>query len=374
MSKKICLIIGNLSGGGAERVTINLATALAKLGHQVDVILSYNKIDYSLDDFNFKVHIVAPNKNALQKTIELNGEYDLIVSSLYREHKVCKEAKLPNMYFCIHSTISMKLHIKYSNLRLVAYLGRGPLKFIRKTAHYFDKINHPFFVKDLYKNQNLITVSDGVKTDLLKFGVKPKTVQTIYNPFDFNYIKQQAEKYKVEEQDYIIHVGRFVTAKRHDILIRAYAQSGIKQKLIILGDTCNDVNTNRITSETRKIAEELGLQDQDKVIFKGFISNPYPYIKNAKALVLSSDFEGLPTVLIEALILGVPIVSTDCPSGANEILIHDLAQFLSPVGDVEALAANIKKMIDNPIKITEKYFARFSSEKSAEQYLALCKK
>jgi glycosyltransferase involved in cell wall biosynthesis len=116
--------------------------------------------------------------------------------------------------------------------------------------------------------------------------------------------------------------------------------------------------------------EELGLQD--KVIFKGFNSNPFPYIKNAKALVLSSDFEGFGMVLVEALVLGTPIVSTDCPSGPNEILVDELKPFLSPVGDSEALAKNIKKMVSQPIKITEIYTDRFNAEVSARQYLSLC--
>jgi len=89
-------------------------------------------------------------------------------------------------------------------------------------------------------------------------------------------------------------------------------------------------------------------------------------------MVLSSDYEGLPTVLIESLILKTPVISTNCLSGPSEILIDKLEPFLSPIGDINALAKNIKNMVDNPVKITNKYIDKFSAEKSAEQYLSLC--
>ncbi len=259
---------------------------------------------------------------------------------------------MPNTYYCIHAAISPVIEKYYNN-------KTGIFKIIVKILYQLS-------VKNLYKNQKLITVSKGVEQDLINLGIQPKTIQTIYNPFNFNDIKKQAEEFPIEEKDYIIHVGRFDGAhKRHDILIHAYKKSGIKEKLLLLGD--NDKRDGRLI---RKLVIDLKLQD--KVIFKGFISNPYPYIKNAKAMILSSDFEGLPTVLIESLILHTPVVSTNCLSGPNEILIHELKPFLSPIRDVNALAKNIKRMVENPVEITDQYIDKFAAEKSAEQYLALC--
>jgi len=123
--------------------------------------------------------------------------------------------------------------------------------------------------------------------------------------------------------------------------------------------------------QIKKLVSDLNLQK--KVIFKGFCTNPFPYIKNSKAMILCSDYEGLPTVLIEALILRVPIISTNCLAGPDEILIDELEQFLSPIGDPKALAKNIKKILENPVRITEKYIDRFEAKSSAKKYLALCK-
>lgn len=356
MNKNICLVIDTLSGnGGAEKATLSLAQGLSKLNCRVDVVVLDNKISsYPLDEFGFNVHNIDEVKHPIRqiralkkvkplqrKIAEIGIDFDLFVASLGDSRRACKWAKLPNTYYCIHSTVSKT----------------GVSKFFRKASYFFQKMFN--------EKLNLITVSKGIEQDLLGFGLDPTDVQTIYNPFDFSEIKRQAEAYQIDDQDYIVHVGRFGSGKRHDVLIRAYQQSRIKQKLLLLGDDSNKTGGN-----IKKLVKDLGLQD--KVIFKGFNSNPFPYVKNANALVLSSDFEGFGMVLVEALVLGTPIVSTDCPSGPNEILVDELKPFLSPVGDSEALAKNIKKMVSKPIKITEIYSDRFSAEVSARQYLSLC--
>ena len=370
-NKKICLIINNLGDGGVERVMLSLAHVLSEYNHEVDVIVLGDithsfKFSNSIKKFNIHTikgptspiegsspfsRYVRSTKNIeplRNKIIELGVDFDLIVSNTFWTDKTCKKLNLPNVYYCIHASLSSST--TFQSNKAVIFLS-----FIRS-----------FLVKRLYKNQNLITVSRGVEQDLIRFGIRPKTVRTIYNPFNFNTIRQQAEVHLVDEKNYIIHVGRFCPAqKRHDILIKAYKKSGIKQKLLLIGD--NDNETGR---QIKKMVTDLSLQNQ--VIFKGFISNPFPYIKNAKAFILSSDYEGLPTVLIEALILKTPVVSTDCKSGPSEILIDELKPFLSPIGDVDTLAINIKNMVDNPVKITNKYTDKFSAEKSAEKYLSLC--
>ena len=364
MNKNICLLIDTLSGGGAERSIITLASALSKLDHRVDVIVLSNKVNYSLKDINFKVHIIEKKRHPIRyiqklkrskdlrkKIALLNIKFDLFISNLPSADEICKLSNLPNLYFCIHNTLSMGIFNRYKN-------SRGLMRLKRK-------IKYSLSIKNLYKNQNLITVSKGVENDLLDFGIKPKSVQTIYNPFDFENIREQAEEYRINENNYIIHIGRFHTQKRHDVLIHAYQKSGIKEKLLLLGD-----DKNLLGEKIHQLVCDLNLEN--KVIFKGFHPNPYPYIKNAKALILSSNFEGLSNVLIEALILRIPVVSTDCPSGPSEILTGELSKFLSPVGDIGALAKNIKKVIEYSPKIKKQHFEKFSAEIAAKKYLELC--
>lgn len=111
---------------------------------------------------------------------------------------------------------------------------------------------------------------------------------------------------------------------------------------------------------------------EDKVVILGFKKNPYPYIKNAKCLVLSSEREGLPTILIESLILGTPVVSTNCISGPSEILTGELSKYLAKVNDSNDLALKMKQIIKNNIIIKDEYIAKFSENNIIEQYLLLC--
>ncbi|SMN01890.1 Glycosyltransferase [uncultured Candidatus Thioglobus sp.] len=367
---------------------LSLATKMAQMGNRVDIITLFDNIeDYQFNKIeNLNIHHLTnnPNNNKRNKTIfarvytrilkfradkqhnsdvvknadkllnkirELNVNFDLFISNLIDTDEVCTQASLPNLYYCIHGSISEE--IKFNNLR-------------NKFVALFYLKRDLTFIKKLYKNKRLITVSSEMADDLLTLGIMPKSVQTIYNPFDFNYIHQQADFYLPSEQDYIIHIGRFGPEKRHDILLKAYKRSGISNKLLLLGDY-----NSRYGSKTRQLSIKLGLQN--RVIFKGFNQNPYPYIKYAKALILSSDSEGLPTVLIEALILKTPVVSTNCLTGPSEILVDELEEFLSPVGDINGLAKNIKKVLNYPVEITDKYITKFDADKIVQQYLALTK-
>ena len=96
------------------------------------------------------------------------------------------------------------------------------------------------------------------------------------------------------------------------------------------------IRRQMIGSKLRQLAASLGIVDD--VVFLGFSSNPYPWIAHAKAIAHSAKFEGLPTVMIESLIIGKLIVATDCPTGPREILDQGRAGLLTPVGDAEKMA------------------------------------
>ena len=104
----------------------------------------------------------------------------------------------------------------------------------------------------------------------------------------------------------------------------------------------------------------------------GFQQNPYNWVQHAKALVLSSDFEGLPTVLIEALAVGTPVVSTNCTFGPSEILTGELSKYLVPVQQSEALANAVKQVLaDKPNVENADILKQVQAEQVALQYLAL---
>jgi len=114
----------------------------------------------------------------------------------------------------------------------------------------------------------------------------------------------------------------------------------------------------------------MGLQSQ--IALPGTVANPYPYMARAAVFALSSAWEGLPTVLIEALALGTPVVSTDCPSGPREILENGRWGRLVPVGDAGALAEAMSEALDSPrIAHPEEAVRRFTRDESVRQYLKL---
>ena len=368
----IGFIIDSLNGGGAERVVLNLSKKIVELGHIVHIFILKNEIDYKFDKSLFATHVISDSgkvhpirffsKRKLAKLLRAqidaqSIEFDLFVSHLEMSDEITKLAKLPNLHHCIHGVISKFVESKYKNTT--------GLKRLRRKYKYFLKM------RNQYSNTKLITVSKGVADDLIKFGIKPKSYTTIYNLFDFDYIKEKANEEAISESDYIICVARFAKDKRHDVLIKAYKDANIREKLLLLGTT-DKLSDEENLSCIKQMIIDLGIED--KVIFKGFIPNPYPWIQKAKALILSSDHEALPTVLIESLILKTQVVSTNCPTGPAEILDGELKEFLSPVGDVAALSSNIRKALKNPLHIESKYIEKFSADKIANQYIDLCKR
>jgi glycosyltransferase involved in cell wall biosynthesis len=377
VNKNICLVVNTLGeGGGIERMVLSLAQSLSKLNHRVHVIvLNKQESAFPLNNFNFNLHYIEQPKSPIklicsikqsallkQKIVHIGIRFDLFIANSTYDASVCKQAKLPNLFHIIHNSLGNQHNQDINTIKFKEQVRRPFKSFYKILVRRF---LYKFFIINLYNKENLIAVSQGVKKDLLKFGIQPKTIQIIYNPFDFSYIKKQSEAYKTDESNYIIHVGNFTLVKRYDILINAYKQSGIKQKLLLLGD-----HKRGAGKYAKQLVNTLNLKNQ--VIFKGFISNPFPYIKDAQALLLSSDQEGFGMVLVEALILNTPVISTNCISGPSEILIDELQPFLSPTGNAKKLGENIKRMVDNPVKITDKYISRFNDNKIAKQYLALC--
>ena len=330
MKKRILFIIDSLGAGGAEKVVLTLARTMIQSGHDVTIITVDNNVEYDIDfaahihTLDFKKYRFEPTyhkyakklRNLVAKLEQEHGRFDLITSHLQKAHRLTSVAYLSKAYYVVHSTISKSSLAGRSGLRL--YFKRRRLQ-------------------KLFNNKKIITVSEGIAIDLLDTVlVKPKSIKTIYNPVDYDTLRQKAnEPNPFQNEDYIIHIGRLTPSKRHDILLQAYAKSQVSQKLLLLGD-------GPLKKSMQQLATELGIKD--KVIFAGFHINPYPIIKGATLSVLTSDYEGLPTVLIESLALGVPVLSTDCPSGPREILTGELVKQLVPADDINTLTENIKKL------------------------------
>jgi glycosyltransferase involved in cell wall biosynthesis len=298
------LVISNLKGNGAERVVLNLAEALLNGGHKPHIICFSNRRELQVNEalpisvFKVKRFRWIPESlrwkilsTLLDRFICKNiGEPHLVISNLNKADKVLCYSKL-NAVMVLHSTMSQDV------LR-----GLDEDKRVRRLRQ----------LRTLYGKKPCVAVSHGVKSDFNQILPACTDVKVIFNPLIKKRIEESSHA-SVEgvPERYIIHVGKFNEAKRHDILLRAYAHSGLEIPLVLVGK-------GSLENQAKQLINELGISD--KVILLGFKSNPYPYIKRAEFMVLSSEYEGLPTVILEALCLRVPVISTDCPSGPNEIL------------------------------------------------------
>lgn len=362
---RILMLIDGLPGGGAEKVVLTLCEGMQKLGHQVSLFSLRNVCNYALPEgIDYRVvesHSRAPWRKitelkrraiALDRAIfdseKEGGRYDLIFSHLHKTDRIvscCKTLPSEKLWFCIHGILS------------TSYLGhrRGLDRWVKKRK-----------IAKVYQNANIVTVSKAVAEDLTQeLAITPRRLAVINNPFDIDAILAQAAEHTVPYgEQYVVHVGRFHPHKRHDRLLEAFAQSGIPAKLVLAG-AGDEQQINAVKHQ----AQKLGIAH--RVIFAGFQANPYPLIRHAKILILSSDSEGFGNVLVEALICGTPVVSTRCPGGPAEILEragmgHALAELSS-----QSLAEKIARVWQSPPTIDHQQLMSYALQPICQQYLSL---
>ncbi len=353
---RIGFVVTNLAGGGAEKAVLKIAAALAARGHRSDVILLENIVSHSVaPEIRLRAatasgrpirkgwlgkRLAAHRLAKLHALLAREQAFDLLVSTLPFADEVARRARLPRHWCRIANTLSAE----------VARLGAAQAsKSARRLARY----------RRLYDGQRLIAVSRGVGEDLRReLGLARARIEVIPNPFDGAALRlQAAEAAPLPEKPYVIHAGRFSGQKRHDLLLDAFARLDTPHRLVLLTDAAPAL-------ASMIAARGLGA----RVMVAGFQQNPYPWIAGAELLVLSSDHEGLPNVIIEALLLDVPVVSTDCPSGPREILGDALPECLVPVGDAQALGAAMRQALTRRPDVSRVDLQRYATPRVVAAY------
>ncbi len=361
--KRIAILIDSLTGGGAEKVMLTLAQSMINMGHDAHIIALSNTVAYDLPEdipvtflYKEKVRLKgwfgaakhASKLMRLVKDIESKangGPFDLFLANLLETSRIVSKCDFSPVYHVIHNSMGETLN----RSKLM-----GPIKYL----YYKNLINS-------LNGQHLIAVSKGVENEIRDTGIiKPAIVVTIYNPFDAELIRD-ASTVAVKDIDnigpYLVHVGRAARQKRHDILFEALRQVKGNLRLVCLSDN---------VPKLRKLAIKHGVED--RVVLPGFQVNPYPWIANAEAMVLSSDYEGFSSVVVEAVICGTLPISTNCPHGPNEIMTGDLARFLSDVRDPAALAKNIDKRLSVDFDFSKAdVLSKITPENVVSRYLSL---
>ena len=347
------VLFNDLLVGGAGRSILELSKAFVNHGLEVHIIIYENTIEFEIPK-NISVHILQKTDSKkkkkiaadLKKKMDKLGDIDMIISNSSPSNKILSLLNSPKAYHRVHSA-----EVKnYPNTIM------GRLKYLSRKYKY----------KKLYSNKKLILVSKGLeKVIRQKIGATPASMDIIYNTLDIEAIKCRSEEYchDIPGEKYIIHVGRLdMSSKRHDILLKAYKKADVPHRLILLGRGEDE-------DKIRSIVKELQLEE--KVSLVGFRENPYPWIKQADLLLLTSDFEGLPTVLIEALSLKTPVVSTNCPTGPEEILTEELSSYLVPVRDLDTISKKIREALNFYPAFNESMLKKFSADFIVSEYIKI---
>ena len=196
----------------------------------------------------------------------------------------------------------------------------------------------------------VVGVSHGVSTEFAKIpGLDGDRTHVVYNPVVSGYIESRSHEpanhswvdAPAPELPVLVAVGKLIKRKDYGVLLAAFARLVAHRpaRLVVLGE-------GRMRPKLLALAKELGIEE--RVDFPGFTENPFAFFAKAHLFVLSSRNEALPTVLIEAMACGCPVVSTECPFGPREILEDGRFGPLVPVGDPEAIADAMARILDDP--------------------------
>lgn len=356
----ISIVLPSLCGGGAERLAIYLANDWAARGFSVEFLL--------LNEAGELLGLVSP-------AIRVTG----LNSSRIK-----------------HAILPLRLHLKQSqpdvlwvgmwpltSAAVVAWLLAGRIGKIFLTDHIHLSIScvrelhlSPLWLKALmtvtYPLATGVTaVSKGVANDMVRLsGILQGRIKVIYNPAATGASSKPGlptERQQLWGDGFDFHiltVGSFKIQKNHALLLRAFSKMPrtINAKLTILGE-------GDLRPDLEMQVAELGLQD--RVGLPGFFTDPYPWFRSADLFVLSSDWEGFANVIVEAMECGVPVVSTDCPSGPAEILENGRYGRLVPVGNADALScAMIASLMEVPDRESLMNRAKdFSVKRISNDYL-----
>ena len=347
MKKKIAFFLPSLEGGGAENVSINLANHLFNFGWDIEFVVInkkgpyFKKIAPGITVIDLKGDLSPYKKifslKAYVRYLKQNRP-SVVISALHSCNLIASLVKFffitkIKLIITIHSPLSQEYYASNSKLR----------KFSRFMMKIFMKLMFPYA-------DRIIPVSHGIKKDLvewIKLRSKKIFVIDAYPVIDDRFVEKKNKtvnhSWFVEKDFYlIVSIGRLNEPKDFETLLKSFRllRNAVPVKLIILGE-------GKKRTKLELLVNELGIEND--IQMPGFVDNPYVFLKEADLFVLSSRWEALPTVLMEALACGVTIVSTDCPYGPREILENGKYGYLVDVGNVEQLAYKMLYALRNPI-------------------------
>ena len=336
-NRRVAILITDFAGGGVSKMMVHLATGFSDFSSvTVDFIIKNIEHPY-LEGLDPKVNAVVMKTDSPAILVESVAQYlsekrpEVLMSAMLSDHELAINAKQKcqlstRLFFC-------------AGTNYVALLA---------SDNIFKRWRHRRRIRSIYqKADEIICVSQGVAKSLINLcGLTPSMVHVLKTPTLTPQLLTKAEEpidhpwFQSNPVPVILGVGNLSRNKNFALLIDAFAKVRAKRpcRLVIIGK-------GRQVKRLLRRAEKLKVHDD--VALLGFIANPYPYMKKATLLVLTSKREGSPNVLVEAMAVGTPVVATDCPSGPREILDGGKYGRLVPMNDPDLLSNAIIETLDS---------------------------
>ena len=367
---KIALFIPDLFGGGAQRMVVNMAITLAKAGHDVDLVLGRREGTYdtlipeTLNVVDFKKKRITGALFPLVKYLK-TAKPDILMSALTHTNIIA---------------IAAKLLLPKSKTKFVV-TERNHFSSRTKNSGGKREALNTFLMPLFYPHADAVVgISKGVAQDIVtRAKITEGKIGYIHNPVATDDLIKEAESDQAinpqiekwinsSNTPLLVTSGRFVDQKDHSTLIEAFAllQDEIECRLILLSE-------GPLQGELEDQATALGVRE--KLYFTGFIDHSLSIMKRCDLFVLSSRWEGFGNVLVEALLCGLSIVSTDCPAGPAEILEDGKYGHLVPMQDPQSLSEAMAIALKTPHDpaVQKQRALHFKSEKICKDYEALFK-
>ncbi|WP_342822153.1 glycosyltransferase [Candidatus Lucifugimonas marina] len=350
--------------GGAERSIIRLSAEFARMGHEIDIV-TFRSLPNLIE--SARQHATVTNLPASRARYAIRplarylakNQPDIIISNQRFANVTAAIA-----HFLVRSSAQLvfceRVDPRFEPREILDRLGLAG-RAIQRWAYR--------------RARSVIANSGGTKEGLTAtMGISEDLVRVIYNPALAPEVPIKAREpvdhpwFGDDEPPVIVSVGRLSEQKDFATMIRAFSVLNKKTsaRLFIIGEGPDK-------EDLVALADELEISSE--IQFHNFTDNPYKYMARASVFALSSRWEGAPNVLIEALTLGVPVVSTDCRSGPNEILLDGEGGLLVPIAEPESMATSIQHLLDNQnlrdrlVRNGQAELGRFDPTASAVSYL-----
>ena len=343
---QIIFVTASMTGGGSERVIAGLAEQFLGMGHAVSIIMtSGSEVAYKMSDAIEIVNIGGRTGGSIQKRVKR-------VVDLRKYFKSRREA------------IIISFGTETNLFSILANLGRKQ-KLIISERNDPNKCSYKLLRNVVYSFGKKFVFQTEDAMHCFSKSIQKRSM-VIPNPILNNIPKA----YEGKREKKIVAVGRLTNQKNHKFLLRAFAQFSRCEKdyqLILYGQ-------GELQAELEELARKLDIDE--KVVFAGFKSDILECIKKSAMYVLSSDYEGISNSLLEAMALGIPVISTDCPIGGSRTCIqNNVNGILVECGNIQEMVAAMKKIASEPefaermgrqaIKVQE----RFAIEKIAKSWV-----